>query len=50
MSEGKAVPAAVAGQGSRNLLTRVAAALVLAPIAIAVAYAGAYAWAIAANG
>ena len=44
MSEGKAVPAAVAGQGSRNLLTRVAAALVLAPIAIAVAYAGSWWW------
>jgi phosphatidate cytidylyltransferase len=44
VSEGKAVPAAVAGQGSRNLLTRVAAALVLAPIAIAVAYAGSWWW------
>ena len=44
MSEGKAVPAAVAGQGARNLLTRVAAALVLAPIAIAVAYAGSWWW------
>ena len=38
------MPAAVAGQGSRNLLTRVAAALVLAPIAIAVAYAGSWWW------
>jgi phosphatidate cytidylyltransferase len=44
VSEGKAVPAAVAGQGGRNLLTRVAAALVLAPIAIAVAYAGSWWW------
>jgi phosphatidate cytidylyltransferase len=44
VSEGKAVPAAVAGQGARNLLTRVAAALVLAPIAIAVAYAGSWWW------
>jgi phosphatidate cytidylyltransferase len=44
VSEGKAVPAAVAGQGSRNLLTRVAAALVLAPIAIAAAYAGSWWW------
>jgi phosphatidate cytidylyltransferase len=44
VSEGKAVPAAVAGQGSRNLWTRVAAALVLAPIAIAVAYAGSWWW------
>jgi phosphatidate cytidylyltransferase len=44
VSEGKAVSAAVAGQGSRNLLTRVVAALVLAPIAIAVAYAGSWWW------
>ena len=44
MSEGKAVPAAVPGQGSRNLLMRVAAALVLAPLAIAVAYAGSWWW------
>ena len=44
MSEGKAVPAAVTGQGSRNLLMRVVAALVLAPLAIAVAYAGSWRW------
>ena len=44
MSEGKAVPAAVAGQGSRNLLMRVVAALVLAPLAIAAAYAGSWWW------
>jgi phosphatidate cytidylyltransferase len=44
VSEGKAVPAAVTGQGSRNLLMRVAAALVLAPLAIAVAYAGSWWW------
>jgi phosphatidate cytidylyltransferase len=44
VSEGKAVPAAVAGQGSRNLLMRVAAALVLAPLAIAAAYAGSWWW------
>ena len=44
MSEGKAVPAAVAGQGSRNLWTRIAAALVLAPLAIAAAYAGSWWW------
>jgi phosphatidate cytidylyltransferase len=44
VSEGKAVPAAVAGQGSRNLWTRVAAALVLAPLAIAAAYAGSWWW------
>jgi phosphatidate cytidylyltransferase len=44
VSEGKAVPAAVAGQGSRNLLMRVVAALVLAPLAIAAAYAGSWWW------
>jgi phosphatidate cytidylyltransferase len=44
VSEGKDVPAAVARQGSRNLLMRVAAALVLAPIAITVAYAGSWWW------
>jgi phosphatidate cytidylyltransferase len=44
VSEGKAVPAAVAGQGSRNLWIRVAAALVLAPLAIAAAYAGSWWW------
>jgi len=38
------VPAAVAGQGSRNLWTRIAAALVLAPLAIAAAYAGSWWW------
>ena len=40
MTEGEAAPAAVAEQGSRNLLVRVVAALVLAPLAIAIAYAG----------
>jgi phosphatidate cytidylyltransferase len=44
VSEGKAVPAAAAGQGSRNLWTRIAAALVLAPLAIAAAYAGSWWW------
>jgi len=38
------VPAAVAGQGARNLWIRVAAALVLAPLAIAAAYAGTWWW------
>jgi phosphatidate cytidylyltransferase len=46
VTEGEAAPAAVAGQGSRNLLIRVLAALVLAPLAIAIAYAGGWAWAI----
>jgi phosphatidate cytidylyltransferase len=39
-----AAPAAAAEQGSRNLLTRVAAALVLAPTTIAVAWAGGWFW------
>jgi phosphatidate cytidylyltransferase len=41
----KAAPAA-AEQGSRNLVMRVLAALVLAPLAIAIAYAGGWLWAI----
>jgi phosphatidate cytidylyltransferase len=46
VSEGEAAPAAVAGQGgARNLLMRVLAALVLAPAAIAIAYAGGWLWA-----
>jgi phosphatidate cytidylyltransferase len=48
VSEGKAAPAAAAGQGaergSRNLLIRIAAAVVLAPLAIAAAYAGDWWW------
>ncbi|MEA2922071.1 MAG: phosphatidate cytidylyltransferase [Bradyrhizobium sp.] len=44
MSEGEAAPAALAGQGSRNLAMRVAAAAVLAPLAIAIAYAGGWLW------
>jgi phosphatidate cytidylyltransferase len=43
VTEGEAAPAA-AGQG-RNLLMRVAAALVLAPLTIAIAYAGGWLWA-----
>ncbi len=38
------MPAAEAGQGPRNLLIRVAAALVLAPLAIAGAYFGSWWW------
>lgn len=46
MTEGEAAPAAKAEQGgSRNLLMRVIAALVLAPSAIAIAYAGGWLWA-----
>ncbi|QWG21060.1 phosphatidate cytidylyltransferase [Bradyrhizobium sediminis] len=44
MTEGKAAPAA-SEQGSRNLMMRVAAAFVLAPLAIAIAYAGGWLWA-----
>lgn len=46
MTEGDAAPAANAEQGgSRNLMMRVIAALVLAPAAIAIAYAGGWLWA-----
>jgi phosphatidate cytidylyltransferase len=44
VTEGEAARAASAEQGSRNLHTRVAAALVLAPTAIAIAYAGGWLW------
>ncbi len=44
MTEGEAAPAAAAEQGSRNLLLRVIAALVLAPTALAIAYAGGWLW------
>jgi phosphatidate cytidylyltransferase len=44
VTEGDAAPAAVAGQGSRNLLMRVIAGVVLAPLAIAIAYAGGWLW------
>ena len=44
MTEGEAAPAATSEQGSRNLVMRVVAAMVLAPIAIALAYAGGIAW------
>jgi phosphatidate cytidylyltransferase len=42
VTEGEAAPAA----GSRNLLMRVLAALVLAPLALAIAYAGGFLWAL----
>jgi len=45
VTEGDAAPEAAAGQGSRNLLARVIAGAVLAPIAIAIAYAGGWLWA-----
>jgi phosphatidate cytidylyltransferase len=44
VSQDKATPTPKADQGSRNLVTRVLAALVLVPVAIAVAYAGGWFW------
>ncbi len=44
MTEGEAEPAGPAESGVRNLVMRVAAALVLAPLAIAIAYAGGWFW------
>lgn len=44
MTEGEAAPAAAAEQGSRNLLMRIVAALVLAPTALAIAYVGGWVW------
>lgn len=44
MSEHRAASAAPAEQGSRNLLMRILAAVVLAPIAIAIAWAGGWLW------
>jgi phosphatidate cytidylyltransferase len=44
VSEHEAAPAAASGQDSRNLMIRVAAALVLAPVAIGAAYAGGWWW------
>jgi phosphatidate cytidylyltransferase len=46
VTEGKATPVAAAEQGSRNLLLRIAVAVVLAPLAIAIAYAGGWPWAV----
>jgi phosphatidate cytidylyltransferase len=44
VTEDKAAPAAASEQGARNLLMRVIAALILAPLAIAIAYAGGLLW------
>jgi len=44
VTESEAAPAAAAEKGSRNLMMRVLAALVLAPSAIAIAYAGGWLW------
>jgi phosphatidate cytidylyltransferase len=45
VTEGEAVRPAEAEQGPRNLRTRVAAAAILAPLTVAVAYAGGWFWA-----
>jgi phosphatidate cytidylyltransferase len=45
VSEQEAAPAATAEQGSRNLLLRIGAAVVLAPATLAIAYAGGWLWA-----
>jgi phosphatidate cytidylyltransferase len=45
VTEGEAAPGALAERGARNLLMRVIAASVLAPVAIAIAYAGGWLWA-----
>jgi phosphatidate cytidylyltransferase len=45
VTEGEAAPAAMASPGARNLATRILAALVLAPAAIAIAYLGGWLWA-----
>ena len=44
MTEGEAAPAAATEQGSRDLMLRVIAALVLAPAAVLVAYLGGWPW------
>jgi len=44
VTEGDAAPAAAVEQGAHNLLMRVIAALVLAPLALAIAYAGGWLW------
>lgn len=45
MTEGESAPAAAEPE-SRNLLMRVMAAMVLAPLAVAIAYAGGWLWAV----
>jgi len=44
VSQDKTAPTLNADQGSRNLVTRILAALVLIPVAIALAYAGGWLW------
>ncbi|CAN7551364.1 phosphatidate cytidylyltransferase [Bradyrhizobium sp. LjRoot220] len=45
MTEDKAAPAAAAERETRNLSTRIVAAAVLIPLAVAIAYAGGWLWA-----
>ena len=40
MTEGEAAPAAIAAAGTRNLMLRILAAVVLAPATLAIAYVG----------
>ncbi|ABD87992.1 phosphatidate cytidylyltransferase [Rhodopseudomonas palustris] len=49
MNQEQAAPTPVADTGSRNLVMRAATALVLAPLAIGIAYAGGWAWAVLAT-
>ncbi len=49
MSQDQAAPTPAAEQGSRNLWLRVAAAVVLAPLAIGIAYVGGWLWAMLAT-
>ena len=44
MTESESASITVAGQERRNLLARIVAALVMAPLAIAIAYAGGWLW------
>jgi len=44
VTDGKAAPAASPAQDARNLVMRIAAALVLAPLAIGAAYTGGWLW------
>jgi phosphatidate cytidylyltransferase len=44
VTEGEAAPAASAEQATRNLLIRIIVALVLAPLAVAIAYFGGWLW------
>ena len=44
MTEPEAAPAAASESGSRNLVMRIAAAAVLIPLAVAIAYAGGWLW------